>query len=178
MRSIARDRRVSPYRRRVEPYIGAMAHTPAWRTFKRTEDLAVLTAVLIYAGGVLYAFDHLPFDRAEVVRRTLLWPAPYLVLALGLPLLVAPLRRALAGYVWTSFKAGFGQTVPSILGGVALPLGAAALMIWQIRHATPLSPYPAGVFSGFAAGIGILAAQAVLVRRLERDPALRREIEG
>ena len=37
--------------------------------------------------------------------------------------------------------------------------------------------YPAGVFSGYAAGIGILAAQAVLVRVLERDPEVRRQIE-
>jgi hypothetical protein len=36
--------------------------------------------------------------------------------------------------------------------------------------------YPAGVFSGYGAGIGILFAQAILVRALERDPALRSRI--
>jgi hypothetical protein len=50
-------------------------------------------------------------------------------------------------------------------------------MYWQISNAAPGSPYPAGVFSGYAAGIGILAAQALLVRVLERHPDVKREIE-
>jgi hypothetical protein len=37
--------------------------------------------------------------------------------------------------------------------------------------------YPAGVFSGYAAGIGILVAQILLVRQIERDPAVRPLIE-
>jgi hypothetical protein len=37
--------------------------------------------------------------------------------------------------------------------------------------------YPAGVFSGYAAGIGILLVQAILARDLERDPDVRRRIE-
>jgi hypothetical protein len=34
------------------------------------------------------------------------------------------------------------------------------------------------VFSGYAAGIGILFVQAVLVRSLERDPEVRSRIEA
>jgi hypothetical protein len=33
------------------------------------------------------------------------------------------------------------------------------------------------VFSGYAAGVGLLLAQALLVRGIERDPALRGQIE-
>jgi hypothetical protein len=153
------------------------AHTPAWRNFKRTEDFAVATAALIYAGAVLYAFDHLPADHSVIAQRTLLWPAVFLTLSLALPLLLGGLRRPLTRYVWMSFRAGFGQTARSILGGLAIPAGAAVVMYWQISSATPGSPYPAGVFSGYAAGIGILAAQAALVRVLERHPDVKREIE-
>ena len=38
------------------------------------------------------------------------------------------------------------------------------------------TPELAGVFSGYAAGIGILAAQAVLVRALETVPEVRKQI--
>lgn len=154
-----------------------MAHTPAWRNFKRAENLAVASAALIYAGAVLYAFDHLPMAKPQIALRTLAFPAGYLILSLGLPLAIPGVRRPLKRYVWMSFKAGFGQTALSILSGLALPVGAAGFMYWQILTAVPGSPYPAGVFSAYGAGIGILAAQAVLVRMLERDPEVRPEIE-
>lgn len=155
-----------------------MAHTPAWRTFKRAENLAVASAVLIYAGAVLYAFDKLSLTTAQIALRTLAFPAVYLVLSLVLPLALRGLRRPLTRYVWMSFKAGFGQTALSILSGLALPVAAGAFMYWQIHTAVPGSPYPAGVFSAYGAGIGILAAQAALVRVLERDPEVRPQIEG
>jgi hypothetical protein len=50
-------------------------------------------------------------------------------------------------------------------------------MYWQISRAVPGGLYPAGVFSAYGAGIGILAAQAALVRVLERQPDVRAEIE-
>jgi hypothetical protein len=109
--------------------------------------------------------------------RTIVWPVIYLTLSLSLPLVLGGLRRPLTRYVWMSFRAGFGQTAGSILGGLALPAAAAGFMYWQISTATPGSPYPAGVFSGYAAGIGILAAQAALVRVLEKHPEVRKEIE-
>ena len=154
-----------------------MAYTPAWRNFKRTQDLTVATAALIYAGAVLHAFDRLPGDVMLIVQRTLVWPGLFLSLSLGLPLAVGIVRRPLTRYVWMSFRAGFGQTVGSILGGVALLGGAAAFMYWQISTASQGGRYPAGVFSGYAAGIGILAAQAALVRVLEKHPEVRKEIE-
>ena len=154
-----------------------MSHTPAWRNFKRTQDLTVATAALIYAGATIHAFLHLPGPQALIVQRTLIFPAVFLSLSLSLPLLVGALRRPLTRYVWMSFKAGFGQSVPSILSGVLLLGGAAAFMYWQISGAAHGGRYPAGVFSGYAAGIGILAAQAVLVRVLEKHPDAKKEIE-
>lgn len=154
-----------------------MAHTPAWRNFKRTEDLTVATAALIYAGAVVHAFNRLPGETTLIAQRTLIWPGIFLSLSLALPLLIGIIRRPLTRYVWMSFQAGFGQTVRSILSGVVLLTAAAAFMYWQISSAANGGRYPAGVFSGYAAGIGILAAQALLVRVLERRPEVRKQIE-
>jgi hypothetical protein len=153
-----------------------MAHTQAWRSFRRTQDLTVATAGLIYAGAVVHAFDRLSGDPL-IIQRTLLWPGVFLLLSLAIPLLVGVIRRGLARYVWMSFQAGFGQNVRSIVAGVVLLGGAAALIYWQISNAANGGRYPAGVFSGYAAGIGILAAQAALVRVLERHPEVKRVIE-
>jgi hypothetical protein len=154
-----------------------MAHIRPWRVFRRAQDLTVATASLIYAGATVHAFSRLPGEPELIAERTLVWPAMLLILSLLIPLAVPPFRRGLARYVWMSFLAGFGQTPRSIMGGVVLLGGAAALIYWQIGEAAAGGRYPAGVFSGYAAGIGILAAQAVLVRGLERDPGVRRRIE-
>jgi len=154
-----------------------MSHTPAWRNFKRTQDLTVATAVLVYAGAVAHAFGRLPDGDGVLVQRTLLFPAVFLSLSFTTPLLIGAVRRPLARYVWMSFRAGFGQNLRSIVSGVVLLGGAAALIYWQISNAANGGRYPAGVFSGYAAGIGILAAQATLVRVLERHPEVRKEIE-
>lgn len=154
-----------------------MAHTPAWRNFKRTEDLTVATAALIYAGAVVHAFNNLPGGAAVIAQRTLVWPGVFLTLSLALPLVVGVIRRPLTRYVWMSFQAGFGQNARSILAGVVLLGGAAAFMYWQISNVANGGRYPAGVFSGYAAGIGILAAQAALVRVLEKHPEVRKRIE-
>lgn len=158
-------------------YIGLMAHTPGWQNFKRTQDLTVAMAVLIYAGALLQAFQRLPGGAALILQRTVIWPGLFLALSFGLPLAVRPLRRALAQYVWLSFQSGFGQSARSILIGIGLLLVTAAFMYWQIQAVAHGGRYPAGVFSGYAAGIGVLAAQAVLVRLLERDPLVRPRIE-
>lgn len=155
-----------------------MAHTPAWRNFRRMQDMTVAAAVLIYAGAVLHAFERLPGAVAVIVQHTLVWPGIFLLLSLGVPLALGVVRRPLARYVWMSFKAGFGQTAGSVVMGVGLLMGAALFMYWQIGSAANGGRYPAGVFSGYAAGIGILAAQALLVRVLEKHPEVRREIEG
>ena len=64
-----------------------------------------------------------------------------------------------------------------VLVGVGVVSGAAAFIFWRTWSATQGGSWPAGAFSGYAAGIGLLLAQAVLVRRMERDPALRSKIE-
>ena len=93
------------------------------------------------------------------------------------PLAAPPLKRGLARYVWMSFQAGFGQTPISVLTGVGLLAAAALFIYWQVWAVGHGGRYPAGVFSGYAAGIGILAAQAILVRALETVPEVRKQIE-
>lgn len=154
-----------------------MDHTPAWRSFRRTQDATLVTAGLIYAGAVLNGFQRLPGGPELIIQRTLLWPGLFLILTLGVPLAIPALRRGLARYVWQSFLAGFGQSALSIVVGLGLLGGAAAFMYWQIGSAAHGGRYPAGVFSGYAAGIGVLSAQAVLVRLLQRDPVVRPHIE-
>ena len=64
-----------------------------------------------------------------------------------------------------------------MLTGVGLLAVAAGFIYWQVWAVGHGGRYPAGVFSGYAAGIGILAAQAVLVRALETVPDVRKQIE-
>lgn len=154
-----------------------MAFTRAWRDFKRMQDIAVGAATLIYAGAVINAFQVLPGGNALIAQRTLVWPGLILFLSLTLPLLIPFLKRILARYVWLSFQAGFGQTAVSVLTGVGLLAVAALFIYWQVWAVGHGGRYPAGVFSGYAAGIGILAAQAVLVRALETVPEVRKQIE-
>lgn len=141
------------------------------------QDVAVGAASLIYAGAVVNAFQVLPGGPALIAQRTLIWPALFLLLSLCLPLLAPPLKKILVRYVWLSFQAGFGQTALSVLTGVGLLAAAALFIYWQVWAVAHGGRYPAGVFSGYAAGIGILAAQAVLVRALETVPEVRRQIE-
>jgi hypothetical protein len=154
-----------------------MAFTRAWRNFKRMQDLTVAAASLIYAAAAVHALGVLPGGAAEVVRWTLLWPAVWLAGSFVIPMLTPALKRWLARWVWMSFHAGFGQTPGSILTGVALLLGAGLFIYFQVARAAASGQVGANVFSAYAAGIGILAAQAVLVRALEQLPDVRARIE-
>ncbi len=154
-----------------------MNHTRAWRNFKRMEDCACLFAVLIYLAAILHAWRVLPGDSSVKVLWTLAAPSVFLGLSALTPLIVGPMRRGLTRYVWMSFKSGFGQSVVSVLSGLGLPAFAAGFIYLQISGVAHGGRYPAGVFSGYAAGIGILLAQALLVRALERDPEVRPIIE-
>ena len=153
------------------------SYTRAWRNFKRMQDFTVAVASLIYAGAAVHAVGRLPGGAGLVLRWTLLWPALYLAASLVAPLAIPPVRRWLTKYVWMSFQAGFGQTPASIVTGVALLLGAGLFIYWQVARAAASGQVGANVFSAYAAGIGILAAQAVLVRALERRPDVRSMIE-
>lgn len=154
-----------------------MTFTPAWRNFKRMQDLTVASASLIYSAAVVDALGRLSGGVGATLRWTLLWPAAYLGFAMGVPLLVGPIRRWLARYVWMSFKAGFGQTPGSVMVGVILLLGAGVFIYQEIGRAVRTGQVGVNVFSCYAAGIGILAAQAILVRGLEQVPDIRKEIE-
>ena len=154
-----------------------MAFTRAWRNFKRMQDLTVAAAALIYSGAVVHAIGRLPGGLGTVLRWTLLWPAAFLAASLFVPLMIPALKRWLARYVWMSFQAGFGQTPVSIVTGVALLLGAALFIYWQVASVAASGQYRANVFAAYAAGIGILAAQAILVRALEEVPEVRALIE-
>ena len=154
-----------------------MTFIRAWRDFRRMQDVAVGAAALIYAGAVVNAFQVLPGGADLIAQRTLIWPGMFLFVSLAVPLVVPALKRLLARYVWLSFQAGFGQTPLSVLTGVGLLAAAALFIYWQVWAVGHGGRYPAGVFSGYAAGIGILAAQAILVRALETVPEVRKQIE-
>ncbi|WP_394763668.1 hypothetical protein [Phenylobacterium sp.] len=154
-----------------------MAFTPAWRNFKRMQDLTVTAAGLIYAAAVLDALNRLPGGPAMILRWSLLVPAAYLGFSMGLPLLIPAVKRWLAKYVWMSFQAGFGQTPASVVVGVALLLGFGLFIHSEVGSAAKAGQVGVNVFSAYAAGIGILAAQAILVRFLEATPAVRAVIE-
>lgn len=157
-------------------YCRRMTFTRAWTNFKRMQDSTVAAACLIYAGAVLHAFRVLPGEEALKVQRMLVWPALFLAVSVALPLAIGGLRRLLRRYVWMSFAAGFGQTAVSVLTGVGLLCAAALFIYWHVAAVAHGGRYPAGVFSGYAAGIGILIAQACLARQLERDPQVRQVI--
>lgn len=154
-----------------------MTHTPAWRAFKRTEDCACAFASLIYAGAVLHAWQVLPGAPSVKLLWILAAPSLFLGLSFVLPILIGPVRRMLVRYVWMSFKAGFGQSPVSILTGLGMLVVAALFIYLQVSGVAHGGSYPAGVFAGYAAGIGVLFAQALLVRVLERHPDVRPQIE-
>jgi len=154
-----------------------MSHTTSWRNFRRTQTCAPLAAGLIYLGAALYAWGALPGATGLKVGVLLAFPIGYLLLTIAVGLYVPPIRRKMARYVWLSFAAGFGQTPASILIGVGILAGAGALIYHQVGEAVTGGRYPAGVFSAYGAGIGILIVQAVLTRALERDRAIAPLIE-
>jgi small-conductance mechanosensitive channel len=154
-----------------------MAHTASWRNFRRMQMSTFAAASLIYAGAVIYAWRTLPGDDHVKLIRTILLPVSFLLLSWLLPLLIGPVRRGLSRYVWLSYVSGFGQTVISVLTGIGVLLLLAGFIYWQVAAVAHGGRYPAGVFSGYAAGIGILLAQTLLGRGIERDPAIQPLIE-
>jgi hypothetical protein len=154
-----------------------VTQTRAWRNFKRMQDVAVTAGLLIYAGAVVHAWRVLPGATGLKSELTLVFPAAFLLLFLLGPLAVGPVRRLLGRYVMMSFDAGFGQTALSVLVGVGVLGLAAAFIYMQVSGVAHGGRYPAGVFSGYGAGIGILLAQAIVARLLEKRPEIRRRIE-
>ena len=149
----------------------------AWRKFKRMQASACVFACLIYVAAVIHAWRVLPGSAGLKLAVTLAFPAFYCACATVLPLKIASIRRVLKRHLWVSFSSGFGQTPISVLTGLGLLAVAAGFIYQQIGGVAHGGRYPAGVFSGYGAGIGILFAQALLVAALEREPSVR-EIIG
>ncbi len=152
-------------------------HTPSWRRFKRMQASACAFASLVYAGAAVHAWRVLPGPESLKTAMILIFPGIYALVSFIGPLQVRPLRRLLKRYVWMTFSAGFGQTPESVVWGLGLLAVAAVFIYLQIAGVAHGGRYPAGVFSGYGAGIGVLFAQALLVSALEREPKIRVLIE-
>lgn len=135
------------------------------------------TAVLIYAAAVIQAWRVLPGTAELRLQRTALFPGAFLALSFLLAIAAPPVRRYLTSHLWLSYRTGFGQTVISVLGGIGVLLVVAGFIFWSVHVGAHGGKYPGSAFSGYAAGIGLLIAQTLLVRGIERDPVLRMQIE-
>ena len=131
----------------------------------------------VYALAAVHAWRVLPETAAFKRLFTLGFPALYLMAVLWAALQVAPLRRWLKRYTWLSFAAGFGRTPVSVLTGLGVLALAGVVVYAQIGEAAHGGRYPAGLFSAYAAGIGVLCAQLLLAARLEQEPKVRAIIE-
>jgi hypothetical protein len=125
-----------------------------------------LAAILAYAACALEAW-RLP--HPSNMPRTAAFSAGFFVVTLGAALCVPMLRTAIQAHLTTSYRTGFGQGLVSVAVSLTVILAAATFLLWRIHGAAD----PAPAFSAFAAGIGLLVAQVVLVRRLERGGANR-----
>lgn len=155
-----------------------MTHVRSWRVFKRMQGTACAFAGLVYAAAAVHGWRVLPGTDALKTLLLLAFPSVYFLACLVLPLQIGPVRRLLKRYVWLSFASGFGQSVRSMVVSLGLLSLAAAFIYAQIGAATHGGRYPSGAFSAFAAGAGILVAQALLVFALEREPKVRAIIEA
>ena len=141
------------------------------------QDSAFLVGALIYAGAAVYAWTVLPGAAAFKLQRMVLFPGIYFLATLLIPLAAPPVRGMLRTHLWIAFRTGFGQSVISVLVVVLILASAAAFIFFDTYHAAHSGRFPESAFAAYAAGVGVLLAQALLVRRLERDPGLRPSIE-
>jgi hypothetical protein len=154
-----------------------MGVSPAWRMFRRMQYSAFLSGALIYAAAATHAWRVLPGGVTFKLERMVLYPGAFFLLTLLIPLAAPPIRRMLQTHIWISFRTGFGQSVISVLAVVLVLASAAAFIYFDTARALSSGRFPASAFAAYAAGVGVLLAQALLVRRIERDPALRLAIE-
>jgi hypothetical protein len=154
-----------------------MALSLAWRNFRRMQDLTLGFACLALLADAILAWPVVPGTLGLKVIFIVLFPAFYLTLVAACGLLIAPLRDFITRFVWITFRTGFGQSVISVLIPFAVLAAITAYTWWVAAHAASGGQYPAGVFSGFGAGIGLLIVQAVITHRIERDPILRQSLE-
>ena len=143
------------------------------------QDSAFVVGVLIYAAAAVHAWTVLPGAASFKLQRMVLFPGVYFLATLLIPLAAPPIRRMLRTHLWIAFRTGFGQSVVSVLAVVLILASAAAFIILDTANAAHNGHgFPESAFAAYAAGIGVLLAQALLVRRIERDPALRPSIES
>ena len=152
--------------------------SPAWRMFRRMNYTAFAAAALIYAAAAVHAWRVLPGSATFKLAWILAYPSIFFLLASVTPLAAPPLRHYLQKHVWISFRTGFGQSVVSVLAVVMVLAIAAAFIYFDTAGALHGGRFPTPAFAAYATGVGVLLAQALIVRRLERDPALRAAIEG
>ncbi len=151
-----------------------MSFSSAWRNFRRMEDLTVLGGALLYGAAMISALERRLGPGLS--QAMIVWPFVHFLVAFIAPTRWPALRRLLTRYVWLSFRAGFGQTVASVIGGAVLMSGAAYAVFRQVGIAPDVVSL-APTFCALAAGIGVLGAQALLARVLERAPEVRAVIE-
>jgi hypothetical protein len=152
--------------------------SPAWRMFRRMQYSTFAAGALIYAAATAHAWRVLPSAPTLKLQAMLLYPSAYFLATLVIPLAAPPLRRLLRTHIWISFRTGFGQSVISVLAVVLVLATAASFLYFDTARAAHSGRLPESAFAAYAAGIGVLLAQALLVRRIERDPALRAQIEA
>lgn len=141
------------------------------------QDSAFVVGALIYTAAAVHAWTVLPGATVFKLQRMVLFPGLYFLATLLIPLAAPPVRRMLRTHLWIAFRTGFGQSVISVLAVVLILASAAAFIIFDTAHAARNGRFPESAFAAYAAGVGVLLAQALLTRRLERDPALRPSIE-
>ena len=144
--------------------------------FRRMQASVLAVGLLVYAGAALDAWQAPPSGGALKWRLTVIYPGAYLVLTLVGALTIPAVRGALRRHLWISYRAGFGQSVISVLVGLGLLVAVAGLVVFQAHAVARGGASPGGAFSGFGAGIGLLIAQVLQVRALEADPQVRGEI--
>jgi hypothetical protein len=154
-----------------------MSLDASWRLFRRMQTTILVVAVLAFGFATIDAWRLLPGDGADKARMALAVPCACMALTFAIVLLIPAPRRVLGRHLLIAYQTGFGQSVISVLTGVAAPILIAGLIVWQAHAQARSARYVAGAFAGYGAGIGLLAAQAVLARRLERDARVRGRIE-
>jgi hypothetical protein len=143
------------------------------------QDSAFVVGALIYTAAAVHAWTVLPGAATFKLQHMVLMPGVYFLATLLIPLATPPVRRVLRTHLWIAFRTGFGQSVISVLAVVLILASAAAFIILDTAHAAHSGRgFPESAFAAYAAGVGVLLAQALLVRRIERDPVLRPSIES
>jgi hypothetical protein len=142
------------------------------------EYSAFAAGLLIYAAGATHAWTVLPGPTAFKLQRIVLFPGVFFLATLAVALVAPPFRHALKTHIWISFRTGFGQSVISVLAVVLVLAFFAGFIYFDTAQAARGGRFPSSAFSAYAAGIGVLLAQAILVKGLERDPVLGPRIGG